>query len=119
MTLSTLEEEDYPNILQEIFKSAANQNDNKFHYTLQGAPGCFKVSKACNSGYYYIYYNNKEEDSTLNEDIKFTSFNKLELVSPNNGTSYFVSVEPSQEAIILIKQLDILNGIVNFSYSIK
>lgn len=117
--LSTLEEEDYPNILHEIFKSAAIQNENKYYYTLQGAPGCFKVSKACNSGYYYIYYFNREDDTTLKEDIKFTSFSKLKLVSPHSGTSYNVSVEPFQEAIVLIKKEDMLNDIVNFSYSIK
>lgn len=115
----SLLDNNYSNVLYDIFKSAALQADNKHYYTVEGAPMCYKVSKMCNSGYYYIYFNNKEEETTMIEDLKYTKFNGLKLLPPFSGTSYYVEVEPKKEELIIIKKTSTDGDSFDFSFSIK
>lgn len=103
--LRFLKNDDWPSILERIYTSAAIQNEVKQTFEDEGAANCFKSSKVTPEGYAYIYFQNKEEDSTLIEDVKYTKFEGLKLLPPYSGTSYFIQVEPFTEKIILMKQL--------------
>jgi len=91
--LTFLKNADYPNILENIYKSAAKLNDNKHYFIAEGAPNCYKSTKVTPEGYAFIYFNNDEDDSTLVEDVKYTKFDGFKLLSPYTGTSYFIQVE--------------------------
>jgi len=58
-------------------------------------------------GYTYIYLENKEEDSTLLNDVKYTQFDGLTLLPPYSGTSYSLVVGPGENKIVLLKQIDL------------
>ena len=115
ITLSQIRNEEYPDILNRIYKSSAIKQDNIHYFTAEGAPNCFKCSKVTPEGYAYIYFQNNEEDATLIEDVKYTKFEGLKLLYPYSGTSYYVNVEPSQSKIVLIKRIDV--NIFNLYFS--
>jgi len=107
--LSAQNNDDYPNILQKIYKSCALQEDFMTKFEQEGAPECVKYSCDNNftpEGFSYIYFVNKEEDVTLVEDVKYTKFSGLKLLPPYSGSSYQIEIKPGEEKIILIKRVD-------------
>jgi len=104
---TVLKKQDYPDIIQKIYKSCAKKQNKVQNFTSDGAPNCFKYSGLTPEGYTYIYLENKEEDSTLLNDVKYTQFDGLTLLPPYSGTSYSLEVGPGEDKIVLIKQIDL------------
>ena len=102
------------NILQKIYTNLAknSQNLEKIDKKLE----CYKKTDNTSEGYTYIYIQNKEEDATFIEDVKYTKFEGLKLLSPFSGTGYHVEVGPGEEQIILIKHLEMNEYKLIFSY---
>ena len=102
-----LKKQDYPDILQKIYKSCAKKQNKVQSFSTDGAPNCYKYTGLTPEGYTYIYLENKEEDSTLLNDVKYTQFEGLVLLPPYSGTSYNLQVGPGEDKIVLIKQIDL------------
>ncbi len=102
-----LKKQDYPNILEKIYISCAKKQNKVQNFGSDGAPNCFKYTGLTPEGYTYIYLENKEEDSTLVKDVKYTQFDGLMLMPPYSGSSYSLEVGPGEEKIVLIKQIDL------------
>lgn len=111
-----IETSQFPNILNEIYISAANQNESKHFFDIEGAPNCFKSTKVTPEGYAFIYFKNNEEEATLVEDVKYTKFEGIKLLSPYSGTSYFVQVPSFTEKIILMKRITVGEITLNYSF---
>lgn len=97
--------------MQNIYKSCALKEDSVIRFEQDGAPNCFKYTSDSFTpeGFAYIYFVNKEEDSTLVEDVKYTKFEGLKLLPPFVGSSYLVEIKSGEDKIVLIKRID-LNG---------
>jgi len=113
---SFIDKSQYPNILNDIYTSAANQNEVKHHFDIEGAPNCFKSTKVTPEGFAFIYFKNNEEEATLVEDVKYTKFEGIKLLSPYSGTSYFIQVPSYTEKIILMKRITIGEITLNYSF---
>ena len=102
------------NILQKIYTNLAksSQSLEKIDKKLE----CYKLTDNTSEGYSYIFIQNKEEDATFIEDVKFTKFEGLKLLPPFSGTGYHVEVGPGEEQIILIKHLEMNEYKLIFSY---
>ena len=114
--LSQVSNESYPKILEKIYISCAKIQNCVLRFEQEGAPNCYKYSASTVEGYTYIYFENKEEDATLVEDVKYTKFEGLKLLSPFSGTNYKVVIGPGEHEIILIKQLELNEYNLIFSY---
>jgi calpain-15 len=106
----------YKVILQKIYVSCAKKNNNVVRFTNEDAPNCYKYTNVTPEGYAYIYFENKEEDATLIEDVKYTKFEGLRLLPPFYGTSYYVKIGPGESKIVLIKQVDLTGFNLIYSY---
>lgn len=115
-SMKTLSPDDFPQILDQIYISAAKSANSLQDFASEGASNCFKCSKITPEGYAYIYFENNEEDSTLIEDVKYTKFEGLRLLPPFEGTSYCVKVEPMQRKIVLIKRLNVSEFNLYYSF---
>lgn len=114
--LRQVSNESYPKILEKIYISCAKIQNCVLRFEQEGAPNCYKYSASTAEGYTYIYFENKEEDATLVEDVKYTKFEGLKLLSPFSGTNYKVVIGPGESEIILIKQLELNEYNLIFSY---
>ena len=114
--LRQVSNESYPKILEKIYISCAKIQNCVLRFEQEGAPNCYKYSASTVEGYTYIYFENKEEDATLVEDVKYTKFEGLKLLSPFSGTNYKVVIGPGEHEIILIKQLELNEYNLIFSY---
>lgn len=116
VTLKEMDKEIYPKILEKIYISCAKLQNIVSTFEPEGAPNCYKYSASTVEGYTYIYFENKENDATLIEDVKYTKFEGLKLLSPFSGTNYKVQIGPGEHEIILIKQLELNEYNLIFSY---
>lgn len=68
-------------------------------------------------GYGYTYFENNSDDATIKEEVTYTLFDSLELISPFEGTSYEVIVAPHSSVIVLLKQTSNTGYNLSFSYT--
>lgn len=116
LSIEDISDSRYKDILQKIYVSCAKKNNNVVRFTNEDAPNCYKYTNVTPEGYAYIYFENKEEDATLIEDVKYTKFEGLKLLPPFYGTSYYVKIGPGESKIVLIKQVDLTGFNLIYSY---
>ena len=61
--------------------------------------------KNLGTDYGYIYYENNSKSAVLEETVKFTEFDGLELQFPFSGDSISVSLDPGENIIAIVKKV--------------
>ena len=100
------------------YKSNDNSINNNNNYRsnsfkkikIKNAPKITKYTESTLEGYSYIYIENLEQDVTLIENANYHNFEGYKLLSPYNGSSFYVEVKPGECKIIIIKRLELIES---------
>jgi len=59
-------------------------------------------------GFFYDAFENTTKDKTLEITVAHKSFENVELLKPYNGDSYTLTIKPGESAVVVKKQINLL-----------
>lgn len=94
-------------ILRQLYRSCALQGKCSQSVADMSDSGAREIKRyfgQTEEGYLYCHVENRDKEATYSESLAFVSFDALELLMPQKGSSFDITVGPNSHKTVLIRQ---------------